>query len=117
MRLLRAIHSAIVNAFNFRGRGGRTDFWIWLLFVILVWFVALYLDLTYIPPMLGYMPMEQGAPRPLSIGWALLCIIPTLSLMVRRMHDHDRSGWWLLSVLPAIWWLATKGMKGPNRYG
>lgn len=119
MKLVRAIGLAIANYFNFSGRAGRTDFWIWLFFAVLVWFGTLQLDLWYIPVWfdIGYMPMEEGLPRYLSTAWAIFCIIPTLSLMVRRMHDHDRQGWWLLSIVPALWWLATKGQKGPNRYG
>lgn len=117
MSFFRAIASAIINYFNFRGRAGRTEFWFWVMFAAAVWLLALWLDLTFVPPYLGYMPMEDGAPRPLSLGWLVLCIIPTISIIVRRMHDNDRSGWWALTVLPAIWWLISKGTKGPNRYG
>ena len=93
MAFLRAIASAFVNYFNFRGRANRREFWYWLGFVILLWLVLLYADLNYIAPMLGYMPMEEGVPNYLSDGWLLIAAIPTLSLIVRRMHDHDEPGW------------------------
>jgi uncharacterized membrane protein YhaH (DUF805 family) len=63
------------------------------------------------------MPMEDGAPRPLSQGWLALSFIPSLSILVRRMHDHDEPGWKALTILPLSYWLVAKGTKGPNRYG
>lgn len=49
--------------------------------------------------------------------------IPSLAVSVRRLHDIDYSGWWILiSFVPvvgliAIVWWATKGTDGPNRFG
>ncbi len=117
MAFLRAIGSAIVNYFNFRGRANRREFWYWLGFVILLWLALLYADLNYVSAWLGYLPMEDGAPRYLSNGWLLFSIIPTVSLLVRRMHDHDEPGWKALIILPLGYWLVAKGDKGPNRYG
>jgi hypothetical protein len=50
--------------------------------------------------------------------------IPTLAIGVRRLHDVDRGGWWILiSIIPLIgvivllvWW-TTKGTDGPNQFG
>jgi uncharacterized membrane protein YhaH (DUF805 family) len=40
---------------------------------------------------------------PLSIGYLLLLIIPTLAVAVRRLHDIGKSGWWMLiSLVPLI---------------
>jgi uncharacterized membrane protein YhaH (DUF805 family) len=117
MAFLRAIGSALLNYFNFRGRANRREFWFWIIFVALVWLGALYVDLNYVGTWLGYMPMEDGAPRPLSQGWLALSLIPTLSVLVRRMHDHDEPGWKALTILPLSYWLIAKGTKGPNRYG
>lgn len=56
------------------------------------------------------------------LGLALL--LPSLAVGVRRLHDTDRSGWWILIVIiPIIGWLVlifffvTPGTPGPNRYG
>jgi uncharacterized membrane protein YhaH (DUF805 family) len=117
MAFLRAIASAFVNYFNFRGRANRREFWYWLGFVILAWLLLLYVDLNYMAPLLGYMPMEEGVPDYLSNGWLLVAAIPTLSLIVRRMHDHDEPGWKALTILPLSYWLVAKGNKDPNRYG
>ena len=57
------------------------------------------------------------------IVWLLL-LIPNLAVAVRRLHDTDRSGWWLLLIfLPILGWLALfvfyclDGTRGPNRFG
>jgi uncharacterized membrane protein YhaH (DUF805 family) len=50
--------------------------------------------------------------------------MPSLSAMVRRLHDTDRSGWWywlalvpLIGIIILIVWWATEGTRGPNRFG
>ena len=62
-------------------------------------------------------------------GWILLIVglglfLPTLAVQVRRLHDLDRSGWWILiSLIPLVGaiillvWACTKGTDGENRFG
>ncbi|SFJ82852.1 DUF805 domain-containing protein [Celeribacter neptunius] len=84
---LKAIENGYFRAFNFSGRASRSEFWWFQLFTLLVTGV-LFLDLA------------QGG---LLIVWFyLLNIIPNLSLIVRRLHDTNRSGFWFfISFLPA----------------
>ena len=117
MSFLRAIISAIRNYANFSGRSNRREFWYWLAFAILVWGVLLQIDIRYFATYFDYLPFEEGAPRYLSWAWVVFCILPTITLIVRRVHDHDKPGWMALTVLPLVWWLLAKGTKGPNRYG
>jgi uncharacterized membrane protein YhaH (DUF805 family) len=52
----------------------------------------------------------------------LALAIPALSSAVRRMHDTNRSGWWLLlvftiiGVIPIVIWLASEGKNENNQY-
>jgi uncharacterized membrane protein YhaH (DUF805 family) len=117
MPFLRAIVSAFARAFDFRGRANRREFWFFLLFAVVVWLALLTFDLDYMAERLGFMPMEEGAPRYFSNAWALICLVPLASLIVRRVHDHGFSGWWALTVLPLVWWLIGKGEKEANRFG
>ena len=56
---------------------------------------------------------------------ALLCVIPNFALIVRRLHDMGRSGWWLLAILfvPVLGWIAwaclaiIPGSQGLNGHG
>ena len=54
----------------------------------------------------------------------LATIIPSISLAVRRLHDINRTGWWLLLLFALVigWivlivWAIKRGDKGPNKYG
>ena len=56
--------------------------------------------------------------------WDSSLFIPSWSVLVRRLHDINHSGWWwLLVFIPIIGWiilivfLASPGTPGPNRYG
>jgi uncharacterized membrane protein YhaH (DUF805 family) len=56
--------------------------------------------------------------------WSLVTFLPGLAMAVRRLHDTDRRGWWLLlSFIPLIgiivlivFW-CFEGTRGPNRFG
>ncbi len=56
--------------------------------------------------------------------FGLATFLPSIAIGVRRLHDLDRSGWWLLLVfIPLIGaivlliWYCAKGTAGPNRFG
>jgi uncharacterized membrane protein YhaH (DUF805 family) len=52
----------------------------------------------------------------------LALILPSLAVSVRRLHDIDRTGWWVLIVTTAIgtlvliYWACLPGTSGPNRF-
>jgi len=55
----------------------------------------------------------------------LLLLWPTVTVSIKRWHDRDKSGWWVLIVLvPVVGWIAAiiangclPGTRGPNRFG
>ncbi|WP_434765682.1 DUF805 domain-containing protein [Pseudomonas triticicola] len=47
----------------------------------------------------------------------LAMLLPSLAVGVRRMHDTDRSGWWILLPIVNIVFLAQDSQPGPNRFG
>ncbi|MFN7400405.1 MAG: DUF805 domain-containing protein [Sandaracinobacter sp.] len=119
---------------TFRGRARRTEYWLWQLFLILVFGVLtawLFAQAGPIPP--GATPEEISAileAKPGTTLPALLIAIaslglflPTFAVSVRRLHDSDKSGWWLLLNLTAIGGLVLfifyllDGTPGPNRHG
>jgi uncharacterized membrane protein YhaH (DUF805 family) len=60
----------------------------------------------------------------LSTIYALAALLPSLAVGVRRLHDTQRSGWWLLlafipiiGIIILIVWLATDSKPGANQYG
>ncbi|WP_269087187.1 DUF805 domain-containing protein [Kribbella sp. ALI-6-A] len=56
--------------------------------------------------------------------YGLAIIVPTVAVTARRLHDVDRTAWWLLmAFLPVVGWIVllvfcvTAGTPGPNRFG
>jgi len=91
---------------DFRGRTGRRGYWYFFLFNVLVTLV------------LG---MVSGA---LGGAYALAAFLPGLAVFVRRLHDADRSAWWILmGVVPIVGsivllvFLVTEGTRGENGHG
>ena len=93
--------------------------------------LRLVLPFTVISILLGFVDMATGNYNPESgIGlfsgiFALLCLIPAIIVHIKRFHDRNKSGWWLLigliPIIGAIWLLIElgflKGTPGPNRFG
>ncbi|MCL4105070.1 UNVERIFIED_CONTAM: hypothetical protein GTU68_018777 [Idotea baltica] len=51
-------------------------------------------------------------------------LLPGICAAIRRLHDHDKSGWWIfITLIPLIgavlmlYWFATRGTVGPNQFG
>ena len=112
-----ATKSAFENYATFRGRALRSEFWYFVLFYFLLNIIALIIDFTIInQDGLGF--DTAGA----IVGVALF--LPYLSVSVRRLHDIDKSGWFLfLIIIPIVGailfivWACSKGTEGENRFG
>jgi uncharacterized membrane protein YhaH (DUF805 family) len=115
MNFTQAIASGFQNYVNFTGRAARSEFWYWVLFAVLLSIAAKLIDFVLFP---------SSDISPVS-GLLLLAIfLPGLAMSIRRLHDGDRSGWWiLLNLIPLIGaivllvWYCTRGTIGPNRFG
>ena len=111
-----AIRSALSNYATFAGRAARPAFWWFALFVVLVQFAASFVDYA-----LFAAEGRFGIVGPL-VSLALL--LPYLAVGARRLHDTDRTAWWLLiafvpliGAIALIVLCALPGTPGPNRYG
>lgn len=49
--------------------------------------------------------------------FSLIFFIPSVALSIRRLHDVNRSGWWLLTIIPPFIWAFFRGDESENRYG
>ncbi|MES2850428.1 MAG: DUF805 domain-containing protein [Bacteroidota bacterium] len=109
------------NYANFSGRARRSEYWYFILFNVIL-FVPL-----YIIAIIGTVNESTG----LSIfGFSLLgigvigIIIPSLAVVVRRLHDLNKSGWYyFIRLIPLVGpiillvWLCTEGDRHRNNYG
>jgi uncharacterized membrane protein YhaH (DUF805 family) len=110
MNFVQAIRSGFSNYVQFGGRACRSEYWYWTLFSILASIVANVVDATLGTGIIGGIT-----------GLALL--LPGLAVSARRLHDIDRTFWWVLitftviGVLVLLYWDCLRGTVGPNRFG
>jgi uncharacterized membrane protein YhaH (DUF805 family) len=102
----------------FHGRSRRAEYWYFVLFNLIVAIV-----LAAIDSLLGTFSSAQNIGL-LSGIYSLAVLIPTLAVTIRRLHDIDRSGWWILiNLVPLIGTIVLlvfalmDGTPGDNRYG
>lgn len=88
---------------TFSGRAPRAEYWWFYLFLIIAYVVAMMIDGMIGSSLLGPYGILAG------LIW-LAAIVPSLAAGVRRLHDTNRSGWWMLApILPYIVALAMMG--------
>lgn len=80
---------------DFSGRAPRAEYWWYVLALVVAYIVV-----AIIEGVLGIHRMIAGMYGPISALLWLATIIPSIAVGVRRLHDVDRTGWWIL--LPAI---------------
>jgi uncharacterized membrane protein YhaH (DUF805 family) len=120
MTFQQAIKSGFKNYVTFTGRAARSEYWYWALFCVLAGIVTQKLDVAIFH-------VDTHGPHalsPLHTIFSLLVFLPWLALAVRRLHDVNRSGWWLLIaftiigvLFPLLYWKCKKGTDGENRFG
>jgi uncharacterized membrane protein YhaH (DUF805 family) len=103
---------------TFDGRARRSEYWYFVLF-----YIVILVALTFLDGLVGTLNEEAGI-GVLSGLFALGTMVPGLAVTVRRLHDTDRSGWWvLIGIIPIIGdivlivFAAQDSQPGSNQYG
>lgn len=105
------------NYANFRGRARRKEYWIFVIFNLSIGFILAYIDKTFA---LSYGNNNTGI---IETIYSLIVTVPTIAVIVRRLHDTDHSGWdflWVFTIIGIIYilyLLIKKGDFGANKYG
>lgn len=109
-----AVKRALNKYATFRGRASRSEYWWFALFNILVSIAAGILDKLFFG--------NDSSVFNALVSLALL--LPSLAVSARRLHDIDRTAWWLLLwLVPVIGWIVLiiffilRGNDGRNRFG
>ena len=118
---------------QFSGRSRRKEYWMFVLLIFIIYVIAMILD-----SLLGFGTTtryadvsETGAAAGFNSSGGIITLLamlalflPSLAVAIRRLHDTDRSGWWILiGLIPLIGGIVllvfycTDGTKGPNRFG
>ncbi|XID74901.1 DUF805 domain-containing protein [Alkanindiges sp. WGS2144] len=102
------------NYANFVGRARRQEYW---MFAFINLIIALILSMLDTVLFRGDTPILSGI-------YGLAILIPGIAVAVRRLHDTDRTGWWLLlALIPVVGtiiliiMMCIDSTPGPNRYG
>lgn len=106
MSFIDAVKACFTKYFDFSGRAKRPEYWWFFLFCFLV-----SLLLGYVGEMIAML-------------FSLATFLPSLAVGARRLHDTNRSGWWLLLwLIPVLGWivlivfLVQEGETSDNEYG
>lgn len=109
--------SAMRKYATFSGRAPRKEYWMFTLIYIIIAIVAGVLDAF----IFGLAAESIGI---LGGIVALVHIVPSIAVGVRRLHDTNRSGWWyliifipLIGILVMLYWMIKASDPGENQYG
>ena len=112
MTFAEAVRSGFDHYVKFDGRASRPAFWWWFLFGILVGIGATLIDLI-----IGSFGVVSGLA-------SLALLLPNLSVAIRRLHDTDHTGWWvLIGLIPIVGFIVLlifdlrQSDPGDNQYG
>jgi uncharacterized membrane protein YhaH (DUF805 family) len=89
----------------FGGRARRKEYWMFILFNVIIAFL------------LGFVEALFGGPGIIANIYSLAVIIPSIAVGIRRMHDTDHSGWWILLPIVNLVFAVTEGTRIDNRFG
>ena len=119
LNFFQAIQTCLKKYFIVKGRASRSEYWYFqLLFSPIAFYAGFWSD-----------PVSTGMidPPPLyliSLALVVLLFIPAITSQVRRFHDKDKSGWFILiNLIPFVGWIIVlvicidKGTAGKNRFG
>lgn len=94
MNITDSVKTCINKYATFEGRATRSEYW---------WFWLAATVLSYVPIV--------------GIVISLASLIPLIAVGVRRLHDTNHTGWWIICPIYNIVLLATKGDEVANKYG
>ncbi|MEN9409047.1 MAG: hypothetical protein RL216_1021 [Pseudomonadota bacterium] len=121
MNMIDAVKAVFSKYATFEGRARRSEYWWFVLFNLIV---SIILEAAFGGGHgMGEGGMMMGG-NLVSTLWSLATLLPAIAVGARRLHDIDRTGWWLLLwFIPLIGWIAlivffaSRGTAGPNRFG
>jgi uncharacterized membrane protein YhaH (DUF805 family) len=115
---------------DFNGRSQRQEYWLFVLFSILLYIAAIIVLISLVATLDPGTGKDAAPSVAVIVGILLIGLLylglflPTLAVQVRRFHDQDLSGWFvLLAFVPYLGglimlvFMCIDGTAGPNRFG
>ena len=111
------------NYANFNGRAARPEYW-WFALASLIIYVGMVVLSVVLSAVVGELGFGMIIIYGIIIIYSIATILPSLAVTVRRLHDIDKSAWWLLiGLIPWIGGIiflilmVLKTYPHPNKYG
>jgi uncharacterized membrane protein YhaH (DUF805 family) len=123
MGFTHAIMSFWSNYANFKGRARRSEYWYVQLFLVLTNLAAAVIDLVLMDYDVDRF-IANGGGGIVGLIWIVATIVPALAVLIRRLHDTSRTGWWaLIGLIPVVGGIVIlvftvmDSTAGENKYG
>jgi uncharacterized membrane protein YhaH (DUF805 family) len=110
MSISDSVVNVLTNYGDFNGRASRSEFWWFFLASFVAYLITGFIDALFF----GF---ELTDPTPISFILQVAIFIPTLTVSVRRIHDHGKSGWYFLVPFYNLYLFIVDGEAIPNAYG
>lgn len=114
--MIEAYKKFLMNYANFSGRSSRADYWWVVLANILIGFIIGFIC--------GLLQLDQSVSMCVSGVYSLAVLIPGIALVVRRLHDINKSGWYyFMGLIPlagpiiVLVYMLTDSVNENNQYG
>lgn len=124
MNFTTAVKTVVSKYARFEGRASRSEYWYWVLALVITSIVLSMIEGAIIAPSIGFEPFDPQVGQPLQLLMLLVVFLPSLAVSVRRLHDGGRSGWWIfIQLVPFIgslillWWYIRPGDESDNNFG
>ena len=95
-----ALEKCSAKIFDFSGRAQRSEFWYWILFLLIMWVV--------------FSAIRPSDPALIPVAKMAIFLALSSAVTARRLHDTGHSGWWQLASLGILVSLASMGFIGGN---
>jgi uncharacterized membrane protein YhaH (DUF805 family) len=127
MNPIEVITTCFKKYVTFSGRASRSEFWLFhlaflanlALFIVVAFFRTAgefpeYYENVNVSS--SILPILMALEFVLFVS-LLVFLVPSISSGIRRLHDGNHSGWWILIPIVNLVFLASAGTDGPNKYG
>ena len=119
MTFTESVSTCLGKYADFEGRARRSEYWWFQLFQLLF----MLLGAVGIVLAQSGMGLSEAEGKGLSMLCWLALTLPSMAVVVRRLHDVDRNGWWILipctiiGIIPFYYWMCKEGGALANQYG
>ena len=109
---------------DFKGRATRSEYWYFILFYVIIAIILLIIDIALINPMIGLTGDAASQGSVLTFIFTFGMLPAQIGLVVRRLHDIGKTGWWyflifipIIGALVLLYFFVQDSQPGTNMYG